>query len=123
MRDQIEDMEENKNYFAMALKLFFTELGAEQPDLLELLCHNYVHKWVNKEAANKPKNNSKYAVEAKIAHIQTAKHILNRKDLENDMNKSQRLPNLQDPFNLPRYMQPTLNNLNKVTPNNELNKT
>jgi hypothetical protein len=29
MRDQIEDMEENKNYFAMSLKLFFTELGEQ----------------------------------------------------------------------------------------------
>jgi len=77
-----------------------------------------VHKWVNKEAANKPKNNSKYAVEAKMAHISNAKHLLNRKDLESEMNKSQKLPNLKDPFNLPRYMQPTLNGLNKVNSRN-----
>lgn len=48
MRFKIESMENNKNYFAMSLKMFFIELSTEFPDLLELMCHNYVHKWVSK---------------------------------------------------------------------------
>jgi hypothetical protein len=42
-REQIEEMAQNKNYFAMSLKCFFVELSTNHPDLLELMCHNYVH--------------------------------------------------------------------------------
>ena len=42
-RDVIDSLAENKNYFAMSLKQFFISLSTEEPDLLELMCHNYVH--------------------------------------------------------------------------------
>jgi hypothetical protein len=37
---------ENKNYFAMSLKLFFMSLSEDE---LEFVCHNYVHNWINIE--------------------------------------------------------------------------
>jgi hypothetical protein len=36
-------MGENKNFFAMSLKEFFIKLSTSNPELLELMCHNYVH--------------------------------------------------------------------------------
>ena len=42
-RDVIDSLAENKNYFAMSLKQFFISLSTEEPELLELMCHNYVH--------------------------------------------------------------------------------
>ena len=53
MRDDIDGLAHNKNYFAMSLKLFFVELGTNNQDLLELMCHNYIHSWVNKENSRK----------------------------------------------------------------------
>jgi hypothetical protein len=50
-------MGENKNYFAMSLKAFFIKLSTKHPELLELMCHNYVHQWVNKDAQVKKKMN------------------------------------------------------------------
>ena len=54
-RTRIDRMGENKNYFAMSLKAFFIKLSTKHPDLLELMCHNYVHQWVNKDTTFKSK--------------------------------------------------------------------
>ena len=40
------EIPENKNYFAMSLKLFFMSLTEDE---LEFMCHNYVHNWINEE--------------------------------------------------------------------------
>jgi len=53
MKEDIDSLAHNKNYFAMSLKLFFVELGTHNQDLLELMCHNYIHSWVNKDIARK----------------------------------------------------------------------
>ena len=42
-KEEIESLDQNKNYFAMSLKLYFIELATQHDDLLELMCHNYVH--------------------------------------------------------------------------------
>ena len=54
-RAKIDRIGENKNYFAMSLKDFFIKLSTKHPDLLELMCHNYVHQWVNKDTKFKNK--------------------------------------------------------------------
>jgi predicted metalloprotease with PDZ domain len=61
----------------MSLKMFFIELGTNQHDLLELMCHNYVHSWVNKEVTTKPVNSSKYQLEDKMGHLKAQREKLN----------------------------------------------
>jgi hypothetical protein len=41
-----QDIPENKNFFAMSLKMFFLNLSSDE---LEYICHNYVHNWINEE--------------------------------------------------------------------------
>lgn len=41
-----QHVDESKNYFAMSLKLFFSTLSEDQ---LEIVCHNYIHNWINQE--------------------------------------------------------------------------
>lgn len=41
-----QHIDESKNYFAMSLKLFFQSLSEDQ---LEIVCHNYIHNWINIE--------------------------------------------------------------------------
>ena len=60
MRDDIDGLAHNKNYFAMSLKLFFVELGTNNQDLLELMCHNYIHSWVNKDISRKQRCETSY---------------------------------------------------------------
>jgi hypothetical protein len=79
-KEEIETLEQNKNYFAMSLKMYFMELATEHEDLLELMCHNYVHQWVNKEVTAKPKVSSKYMIEEKLEHLKGLKDKLTRKD-------------------------------------------
>jgi hypothetical protein len=79
-KEEIESLEQNKNYFAMSLKMYFVELATEHEDLLELMCHNYVHQWVNKEVAAKPKVSSKYMIEEKLEHLKALKDKLSRKE-------------------------------------------
>ena len=50
----------NKNYYAMSLKLFFQTLTEDE---LEFLCHNYVHNWINDEILKSNRLLSKYQVE------------------------------------------------------------
>jgi hypothetical protein len=44
MKNQI--IPKSKNYFAMSLKHFFKNLS---DDNLELMCHYYIHNWINEE--------------------------------------------------------------------------
>jgi hypothetical protein len=78
MREDLDSLAHNKNYFAMSLKLFFIELATNQPDLLELMCHNYIHSWVNKDIARKQRQESKYQVEEKMEYLRTQKEKLNK---------------------------------------------
>lgn len=64
----------------MSLKMYFIELATEHQDLLELMCHNYVHQWVNKEVTAKPKVSSKYMIEEKLEHLKVLKDKLSRKE-------------------------------------------
>lgn len=79
-REQIEEMAQNKNYFAMSLKCFFIELSNNHPDLLELMCHNYVHQWVNKEVTTKPKVSTKYLIEEKLEYIKKQKEAIKQNE-------------------------------------------
>jgi hypothetical protein len=54
---QILKIPENKNYFAMSLKMFFMSLTEDE---LEFVCHNYVHNWINLELKRKNRLLSKY---------------------------------------------------------------
>ena len=45
-KTKTSEIPENKNYFAMSLKLFFRSLTEDE---LEFMCHNYVHNWINAE--------------------------------------------------------------------------
>ena len=46
---EMEDMTNNQNYYAMSLKKFFILLGGSFPDMLEIICHNFVRQWVEKK--------------------------------------------------------------------------
>ena len=48
---------ENKNYFAMSLKMFFMSLTEDE---LEFVCHSYIHNWINIELKRSNKQLSKY---------------------------------------------------------------
>jgi hypothetical protein len=37
-------IDESKNYFAMSLKMFISTMTEDQ---LEIVCHNYIHNWIN----------------------------------------------------------------------------
>ena len=50
-------VDENKNYFAMSLKMFFMSLTEDE---LEFMCHNYVHNWINLELQRSNRLLSKY---------------------------------------------------------------
>ena len=50
----------NKNYFALSLKLFFKSLSDQE---LELICHNYIHNWINDHLTKSTKFFNKYQVE------------------------------------------------------------
>jgi predicted metalloprotease with PDZ domain len=69
MKDDIDSLSHNKNYFAMSLKLFFVELGTHNQDLLELMCHNYIHSWVNKDISRKQRCENSYQVEEKMGYL------------------------------------------------------
>ena len=47
VKDMVK-LNENFNYFAMSLKKFFILMSTSYPHLLEFICHNFVHQWVNK---------------------------------------------------------------------------
>ena len=57
---------ENKNYFALSLKMFFMSLTEDE---LEFVCHNYVHNWINMELKRSNRLLSKYQVEDKLEYI------------------------------------------------------
>lgn len=57
---KLNDIPENKNYFAMSLKWFFMTLNEDE---LEFMCHNYVHNWINEELHRSNRLLSKYQVE------------------------------------------------------------
>lgn len=48
---------ENKNYFAMSLKMFFMSLTEDE---LEFVCHHYIHNWINIELKRSNRLLSKY---------------------------------------------------------------
>ena len=69
----------------MSLKHFFTTLS-KKPELLELMCHQYVDKWINRDADCAQDVSMKYLSEFK-------------KDIKQN--------------DLPNYMKPTVTNLNR----------
>ena len=54
---KVNKIQDNKSFFAMSLKLFFMNLSEDE---LELLCHNYIHNWINDELSKKNRLLSKY---------------------------------------------------------------
>ena len=56
----------NKNFFAMSLKHFFQNLSEEQ---MELMCHNYIHSWINDHLSKSSKFFNKYRVEEKLDYM------------------------------------------------------
>jgi hypothetical protein len=59
-------IDKNKNYFAMALKMFFMNLSEDE---MEFVCHNYVHNWINLELHKSNRLLSKYQVEKKLDYV------------------------------------------------------
>lgn len=59
-------IEESKNYFAMSLKLFFQSLSDDQ---LEIVCHNYVHNWINQELKEHNRLLNKYQQEQMMDYV------------------------------------------------------
>lgn len=65
-RMKAEDIAPNKNFFAMSLKAFFQGLSEDE---LELMCHNYVHNWINEHLSKSTRFYNKYQVEQKLEFI------------------------------------------------------
>ena len=53
----------------MSLKTFFLSLSEDE---LELMCHNYVHNWINEHLQKSNKLYQKYQVEKKLSYIKSA---------------------------------------------------
>lgn len=65
-RTKAEEIAPNKNFFAMSLKAFFLGLSEDE---LELMCHNYVHNWINEHLSKSTRFYNKYQVEQKLEYI------------------------------------------------------
>lgn len=108
------EIPENKNYFAMSLKLFFQSL---KEDELEFLCHNYVHNWINEELQRSNRLLSKYQVESKLDYLKnnggarTPRHP--SVGGASARSRSALPTSVDQPGTVPRYMNPTIGKIKK----------
>ena len=116
-KTKTSDIGPNKNYFAMSLKLFFMTLTEDE---LELMCHNYVHNWINEELKRSNRLLSKYQVEQKLEYINNEKPKMGDSMAENkSLSKSYTANSLlggqsnSKQGQAPRYMNPTSCKINK----------
>ena len=102
---------ENKNYFAMSLKMFFMSLTEDE---LEFLCHNYVHSWINDELQKTNRLLSKYQVEQKLSYVNAAKT-----QRDGSMDLIDASFRRKSPAKTPRYMAPTISQIQTLNEQKE----
>lgn len=103
-----ESIDPSKNYFAMSLKLFFKTMTEDQ---LEIVCHNYIHNWINQELKEHNRQLNKYQQEQKIEYANKMSKTPKGK------NASMVVPETTDgpemTTKLPRFMAPTIGAMSK----------
>ena len=104
------DLPDTKNFYAMALKRFFQNLGDNE---LELLCHNYVHNWINQELQSSNRLLSKYQVEQKLEYVKrmggsmTNRNVSTTTSILGGIDDDTKTNGGRTDKSLPRYMEPT----------------
>lgn len=104
-----ETIDPTKNYFAMSLKLFFKTLTEDQ---LEIVCHNYVHNWINQELKEHNRQLSKYQQEQKIQYANRMSKTPKGRNASMIEPASEEGTEIQT--KLPRFMAPTIGAMTKA---------